>query len=475
VIDWDAWTMDVTWKMREDVFWEDGEPVTSDDVIFTWNALADPETGMWVPGMDYTDSIEKIDDYTFVVHYNGVYPDYLEQLGGFYGVIWPEHYCKGEGIGNWDCSRDPLADGPYLLEEWAVGDHLTFVRNPDYYEVGKPAIDKVYVQIVPEETVRQEMMLQGEGDVDFWIIETVLDTYEEAPDIGVSMSAFGRWLIRLWPNQAARGTIDSVETPHPIFSDVRVRQAMRMALNIDEIVAGVWGERGFMSAQWTDFYRDPYKCDVPKPQYDLEGARALLEEAGWTDTDGDGVRECHGCTTGAAEGYEMRVDFWTYSEWGETLELAHQLIAEDLAELGMATELSLVEGSQLWGTYGDGGIEQTGNYDLDMWDDGYAGNQLTDFLWLYYHTDAQEPDMGWNVTRWSNEDFDALLDEAYTLDEAYRKELFCQMAVILDEELPSIPLFVAKEAAGYNMRIQGVVDNGNDMITWNIADWELSD
>jgi peptide/nickel transport system substrate-binding protein len=475
VIDEDAWTMDVTWTMRDDVYWEDGEPVTADDVIFTWDALADPETGMWVPGMDYTDSIEKIDDYTFVVHYNSVYPDYLEQLGGFYGVIWPEHYCQGEAIGEWDCNRDPLADGPYLLEEWETGDHLTFVRNPNYFEAGKPSIDKVYVQIVPEETVRQEMMLRGDGDIDFWIIEPVMEAYEEDPNVDVSMSAFGRWLVRLWPNQAARGTIDSVETPHPIFSDVRVRQAMRMAINVDEIVAGVWGERGFMSATWTDFYRDPYTCDVPKPAYDLEGARALLEEAGWTDTDGDGVRECHGCTTGAEEGYVMNTEFLVYGEWGETLELAHQLIAEDLNELGMGTELGVVEGSQLWGTYDDGGIEQNGNFDLDMWDDGYAGNQLTDFLWVYYHTDAQEPDMGWNVQRWSNEEFDALLDETYTLDEEYRKELFCQMAVILDEELPSIPLFAALEAAGYSTRIQGVEDNGNDMITWNIADWTLQE
>ena len=81
--------------------------------------------------------------------------------------------------------------------------------------------------------------------------------------------------------------------------------------------------------------------------------------------------------------------------------------------------------------------------------------------------------MGWNVERWSNEEFDALLDETYTTDEEYRKELFCQMAEILDEELPCIPLFVSVEAAGYNPRILGVVDNANDMITWNIADWKV--
>jgi len=473
-VDEENWTMDVTWELRDDVYWEDGEPVTADDVIFTWEAIADPETGNWTPGLEYTDSIEKIDDYTVLVHYNTVYPEYLEQFGGYYLHIWPEHYCEGEGIGTWNCNRDPLANGPYILEEWVEGDHLTFVRNLNYFEEGKPAIDTVYVRIVPEEAVRQEMVLQGEADVDFWIIEPVLEAYEAADNVEISYATYGRWLVRLWPNQAARGEIDPVEYPHPVFSDVRVRQAMRMAIDIDEIVSGIWQSK-LVVPGWTDFYREPYTCDIPKPEYDLEGAKALLEEAGWVDTDGDGVRECHGCTTGAPEGYEMRVEFLTYSEWGETLELAQQLIAEDLADMGMATELGLVEGGLMWDTYANGGLEQTGNFDLNMWDDGYPGNQITDFLWVYYHSDAMQPDYGWNIERWSNEQFDALLDEAYSLDEEYRKELFCQMAEILDEELPCIPLFISRSATGYSARLSGVEHNSNDLITWNIADWTLNE
>jgi ABC-type transport system substrate-binding protein len=108
-----------------------------------------------------------------------------------------------------------------------------------------------------------------------------------------------------------------------------------------------------------------------------------------------------------------------------------------------------------------------------MWDDGYPGTQITDFLWTYFHTDAQEPDWGWNVERWSNEAFDALLDEAYSLDEEYRVELYCDMAEILDEELPCIPLFASTDATGFNARINGVVHNGNDLITWNVADWVI--
>ncbi|MGD2165696.1 MAG: ABC transporter substrate-binding protein, partial [Anaerolineae bacterium] len=90
-LDEENWTMDVTWQLRDDVYWEDGEPVTADDVVFTWEALADPDTGTWVPGMDYTESIEKVDDYTVLVHYNTVYPAYQEQFGGYYLAIWPEH------------------------------------------------------------------------------------------------------------------------------------------------------------------------------------------------------------------------------------------------------------------------------------------------------------------------------------------------------------------------------------------------
>ena len=473
VIDEDAWTMEVTWTMRQDIFWEDGEPVTVDDVIFTWEALTDPETGMWVPGVDYTDSVEKIDDYTFIVYYNSVYPDYLEQFGGFYGAIWPEHYCSGDGIADWDCNWDPLSNGPYVLEEWERGDHLTFVRNPNYHEPGKPTIDTIYIQIVPEETVRQQMMLEGDGDIDFWIIQNVMQAYEEAPNVELSHAAFGRWFIRLWPNLAARGTISPTETPHPIFSDVRVRQAMKMAINSNEIVEAIWGPEGTVVPMWTEFYREPYTCDEPQPEWDPAGAAALLETAGWIDTNDDGIRECNGCTTGAPEGYEMSVEFLVYSEWGETLELAHQLIAEDLNDMGMATELGLIEGSILWDTYDNGGVEQNGNFDLNLWDDGYAGNQITDYLWVYYHSDAAWPDYGWNIERWLNDEFDALLDETYTIDEAYRQEIFCEIAEILAEEVPNIPFAVSVEALGYSTRLAGVVDNANDMPTWNAADWTL--
>ena len=473
--DEENWTMDVTWKLRDDIFWADGEPVTADDVIFTWETGTDPELGTWIEGVDYTDGLEKIDDYSFVVHYNTVYPNYLLQFGGEDFGVWPEHYCDAsQGFMAWDCNREPLSSGPYLLEEWETGDHLTFVRNPGYYEEGKPSIDKIFVQIVPEVSVAQQLMLQGDGDVQIWPTESVAESYKESDNVSVSFAPNERWVMRLIPNLAARGEIDSETYPHPILSDVQVRQALRMAIDVDTITEDIF--LGYSTPVWTEFFRPPYECEIPKPTFDPAGAAALLEEAGWIDEDGDGVRECHGCTTGAEDGYPMSMEFIIYAEYGEELELAQQLIAEMWGDIGIDTQLSMVEGTTLWSGYEDGGIEQSGDYDIDMWDDGYPGIDPTDNqLWYFYHTDAGEPDFGWNVGRWSNEDFDAWLDEAYTLDEAYRAEVFCEMAQILEDELPEILLFSAFDSSGVSARLHGVQATVNDTHTWNVADWTISE
>jgi peptide/nickel transport system substrate-binding protein len=470
--DEEAWTMKVTWKIRDDVYWSDGEQVTVDDVIFTWNAIADT---WWTDGLDYTESLEKIDDFTFVVNYNTVYPNYQLQFGGENFFVYPEHYCDAEqGFTEWDCEREPLSSGPYLLEEWVTNDHLTFVRNPNYYEEGKPAIDKVIVRIVPEETVKQTIMLEGDADIHYWPAENASDAYKDSKNVDFMEAPTERWVMRLIPNLTARGETDPVEHPHPSLSDVRVRQAIRMAVDVDTIVEDIF--LGYGRPIWTEFFRPPYDvCDIPKPAYDPEGAAALLEEAGWVDADGDGVRECQGCLN-AEDGTPLSMEFAIYAEYGETLELAQQYIAESLEAIGFDLELMNIEGAVMWAAAEEGGTELSGNFDLDMWDDGYPGLDPTDnTLWFFYASTAMAEDEGFNVGRWINEDFDALLDEAYTLDEEYRQEIFCEMAVILDEELPWILMFSTLEMHGVSTPLDGVQPSVNDPLTWNVADWTLEE
>jgi peptide/nickel transport system substrate-binding protein len=467
--------MEVTWKIRDDVYWQDGEQVTVDDVIFTWNKIAED---WWADGVDYTESLEKIDDFTFVVHYyeESIYPNYALQFGGENFFVYPEHYCDAEqDFTEWDCEREPLSNGPFILEEWVTNDHLTFVKNPNYFEEGKPHIDQVIARIVPEESVEKQLMLEGDGDVHYWPGENVMEEYTATDHLRIVEAPSERWVMRLIPNLTARGETDPVEHPHPILADVRVRRAIRMAVDVDTILEEIF--QGYGRPMWTELFRSPYDVceEIPKPVYDLEGAAALLEEAGWTDTDGDGVRECHGCLH-AEEGYTMSMEFAIYAEYGETLELAHQLIGEALESIGFDLELSLIEGVIMWAPAEDGGTELSGNFDLDMWDDGYPGLDPTDnTFWAFYASEATAENEGFNVGRWVNEDFDTWLWEAYTLDEEYRQEVFCEMAPILEEELPQILLWTALDAHGVSNRLQGVLGTVNDPLTWNVADWTVTE
>ncbi|MEB2333313.1 MAG: peptide ABC transporter substrate-binding protein [Anaerolineaceae bacterium] len=472
IVDEDAGTMSVTWTMREDIQWSDGTPVTADDALFTWEAITDPVNGSWIPGIDYVDSIEKLSQYSFVVNYNTLYPNYLTQLGGEQIAIWPAHYCDLEqGFIAWDCGREPLSDGPFVLHDWLKGDHMTFHKNEKYYLAPKPNIDQVIVRIVPDDAVRKTMMLKGDADIDMWINTTVAKDLEGSDVVKVSMSPTDRWLMRMFFNLAQKGTVDSSATPHPILSDVNVRKAIRSAIDIDTINSEIYF--GLATPVWSEFFRPPYQCNVPRPTYDLEAAKALLESSGWIDSDNDGVRECRGCSTGAPEGYKMEMEFITYPEFGEPLILTQQLIAEMLSDIGVKANISVVEGSILWDQAENGGIEQSGNFDMDIWDDGYPGIDPTDYIWEMYSQEALVPGFGNNVMRYNNSEVDALIDEAYTLDEASRKETFCAIAERLDEDVPMVYLFTTPNAEAYSTRIEGVQSSVNDMVTWNIADWTL--
>jgi len=465
--DEETWSMTVTWKLREDVYWADGEQVTADDVIFTWDAIVD--AGAWIAAMDYTESIEKIDDFTFIVYYyeGYVFPYYPLQFGGEDFFVYPEHYCDAEaGFYEWNCDDQPLSSGPYILEEWVADSHLTFVRNPNYFEEGKPYIDQVIVQIVPEETVKQAMMMEGDADLHYWPAEPASDMYKE-PGNGTSYvkSPTERWVMRLIPNLYVKG---DRETLHPFLSDVRVRRALRMAIDVDTIINDIF--LGYGVPVWNDFFRPPFNgCDIPRPEFDLEGAAALLEEAGWTDTDGDGIRECHGCPN-AAEGTVMFMEYAIYAEYGETLELTQQFIAESWKSIGVDTELQMIEGAIMWAEEEDGGTEIAGLFEMDMWDDGYPGTDPADQIWTFYFSESD-----WNYGWWVNEDMDVLIDEFYSLDDEYRLEVACDIAAILEDELPQMLLFSTLEQHGISDRLQGVLPSANDPVTWNIADWTVTE
>jgi len=475
VMDEETWEVTVTWHLRQDIYWEDGEQVTAEDVIFTWYAWVAAE--IWSGDLDATESVEMIDDFTIVVNYYYPNPQYATHFGGEDFPIFAEHFCDADqGYWEWDCNRQPLSSGPYILLEWVPDDHLTFVRNENYFEEGKPYIDEVIFRIVPEESVKRAMMDEGDADVHYWPAENNAISYqEEGNGTKWAVSPTERWVMKLFPNTKARGETPYEEvTPHAFLADKRVRHALRMAVDVDTVINDIF--LGFGEPVWSEFFRPPFEdsCGIPRPVFDMEGAKALLKDAGWEDTDGDGVNECHGCLY-AEEGDLMTMEFVIYAEYGETLEFAQQFIAEAWANIGLETDLQIIEGTVLWAQSEDGGTELSGNFEMDMWDGGYAGVDPTGYLWDYYYYAG---DSEWNLANWTGEaaeEVAALIDELYTVDEEYRMEVFCDIAWILEEELPAIELFSTLEQFGLSERLNGVRPTAFDIVTWNVADWTVTE
>jgi peptide/nickel transport system substrate-binding protein len=467
---WYTTGMTVTWHLREDVYWEDGEQLNADDVIFTWEAMQADD--VWTAAADSTESVEKIDEFTIVVSYYYPDPEYLVHFGGENFFVYAEHFCDIEqGYLSWDCDRQPLSAGPYILEEWVTDDHLTFVRNENYYEEGKPYIDQVIFRIVPEESVKRAIMDEGDADLHYWPAENHAISYQEEGN-GTKWveSPTDRWVMNIFLNTKAWG---DDETPHPFLADVRVRRALRMSVDVDTIINDIF--LGFGKPVWTTFFRPPFNsCGIPRPEFDMAGAAALLKEAGWEDTDGDGVNECHGCEY-AEEGDLMTAEFVIWAGYGETLELAQQYVAEAWSSIGLQTELGMIEDAVLWGSPDEGGTELAGKFEIDMWDRGYGDVDPHSWLWDYYYY-AEETD--WNLANWTGEkaeEVGALIDALYSMDEDYRMELFCEMAWILEEELPYINLFSTLEQHGLSERLNGVLPTAFDIVTWNVADWTIEE
>ena len=153
----------VTWTLRDHIRWSDGRPFTSDDVLFTWEALSHPENGLAeATGFDTIERVEAPDSYTVIVHYRQPYANLWGHFGGRGMGIFPRHACGEPGrMLYWGCNIEPIGTGPFVLESWEEGKQLVFVRNPNYWQTDRPFLDRLVFPIVVREEVRSDMLRDG--------------------------------------------------------------------------------------------------------------------------------------------------------------------------------------------------------------------------------------------------------------------------------------------------------------------------
>lgn len=401
---------DVVFRIREGVRWHDGAPVRAADVVHTIEMVSDPavESRGWSFYFEELESIEAVDDRTVRARYRTVGPD---DYAGWRVPLVPAHLTGTRTeILEGDFARHPVGCGPFRFVERVEGERIVLAANDDHW-AGRPVIDRLVFFIYPDHRTAYQALRTGDLDV----AHVVPDLYAEALDGDPELRGFILYKPTVWQlywNQREDA---------PWFHDKRVRRALLMSLDRAtfnaERIGGLAGIGTGMIPPGTR-YHDP---GVEPPVFDPDGARRLLDEAGWRDSDGDGVRE-RGDVSFAVElliaNSSMRLNddmaAWIQQSW---------------REVGVALSVRKLE----WQAYRK--ERNAGGFDVTMGTLTLDGPDLTPVL----HSASTEL---YNFFHFVDEETDRLLDEARReLDVERRAKLYSALQRRLGELVPTGPLF----------------------------------
>ena len=462
----------VTWKLREGLKWSDGEPLTSDDIVFTWEIISNPNSGAYnqTAGFELIESIETPDDVTAVVKYSEPFVGYL---GQFAAALLPRHATgTAETMTTWEWNMKPVAAGPFIVTDWRSGESITMERNPNYYEEGKPYLDRLIFRIAPEPAAQTALMISGEGQVHLWPSEDKVDYDALMNGSAEQVLVPGIWNMALDFNLSKPGDDDpTASAPHPILGDIRVRQAISHAIDYDGLINDVFN--GQIQSSTSPFAYGWYQCDIPRMyNFDAEKAKQLLTEAGWVEGP-DGIRVAQGAEY-AEDGTRLSLEMQGYTGY-EPLERVEQFIAENLKAVGVETNIINYDYSIIFGSYGDGSPRKLGDYDLLLFDRGYYlephGEVMNSYLSTSIPTD-DNPD-GDNYFRWINPEADAAIEKAgSTFDQAVRREAYCELGRLIQEDAVQNYIFLWQDGYGFSTQLTGYVVSTWGSMTWDVQNWK---
>lgn len=469
--------MTVTVHFKEGIKWSDGEPFTSDDFKFTWEAIVHPESGaVSTSGWEDIETIETPDDTTAIIKFKNFYAPYLFLLTA---SIMPRH-ATGDpaNMQKWDFNWKPIGTGPFMMTEWVSGDHITLVKNPNYREAPeKPYLDGVNIIITPSREVGKAMIQTGEVDILWDLVEADIPDFENMEGVVLSAppdTGTERLLLNL-ADPTLDATDDPLNHPHWALGDLRVRQAIQYGIDKakinDELLYGkATLGTSELNLGWA-------KCDIPVSEFNPDKARQLLEEAGWVDTDGDGIRECHGCSY-AEEGRPLRLKIQTTS--GNKLrEQVEQLLVEMMGDIGIELYIENVPSSVLFGSWASGAFRKHGNFDILMYTTSYGidpQSHIEGYFASWNIPTHANNGSGFNYSRWIDPEADAAIKEAGSSpDLKVRKAAYQRVCERIAEGLPHIYLYDRMELNAYSARLQGWIDNNWMDIGWNAEDWWLAE
>ncbi len=439
-------SLTITFHLRDDVVWQDGEPVTAEDVRFTWELETDTLVA-W-PGRNLKDRIvdvEAIDRYTVSFRFDDRYPYQLMDAND--GVILPRHVLESVPRGEFRTAaigREPVGNGPFKLVRWVSDQYIELERNPLYFEKDRPYLARVVFRIVPDMTTLVTQLKSGEIDcLEAIPTDAVTEIRERYPDVEIISYRSRHHNFVAW------------NLEKPLFDDRDIRRALAMAVNTNEMIQTLWG--GFAEPSVGPMHPVLWAHDssMTPIRFDPDGARRILDEKGWKDDDGDGILEKNG----------QRFEFEMITNQGNQLRSDIMTMTQEyLRNIGVRVNPRSFE----WSTF----INQviSGDYESCVvgWKVGTKAD-LTNF-WRSSST----PPGGYNISRYRNAEVDSLIDLAKnTLDPDAARPMWYRCQRIIYDDQPILFLSVPHEVVGLGGEYRGVEPNAIGFFV-NLHEWYVS-
>jgi peptide/nickel transport system substrate-binding protein len=277
----------VVFTLRQDVRWHDGQPVTAEDVKFTFDRAKDPDVASPLLGSVFLKDVASAE----VTGPNSIRfaftRPHAQALEDFWWAPVPRHVLEGVPVAELRTSpfnRSPVGSGPFRLEEWRAGERIVLARNPDFPAAlgGPAAAERVVLRIIPEATTAYTELATGGVHVNVEVLPEQASEVEANPSLRL-LAYPGKTVYYLgWNNARAP------------FDDVEVRRALGAAVDRQGIISGLLHGRARPASSTTPPGHPLAPDDLPPPTQDVAGAQARLERAGWIDSNGDGIREKNG-------------------------------------------------------------------------------------------------------------------------------------------------------------------------------------
>ncbi|HEY6566744.1 MAG TPA: ABC transporter substrate-binding protein [Actinomycetota bacterium] len=428
------WTL----KIAEGATWHDGEPVTAEDVAFSFQLVADNAMPFYKDYLPFEPTFEVVDDTT--VLWTSKEPTFAPEVPAYIPIV-PEHIW-GEFVVEDDPSatrkavkefanEEAVGSGPFILDEYIKGQFMRLEANPDYWGPKPASLDEIVFTFYQSQEAMVQALKSGEIDYAYGLNPSLYNSLKGEANIAQRAGDGGCWGNFAW-NFGGQGPKANAD---PTIHDLTFRQAVATGIDRQEIIDKVYQGTATMGYSVLMPGRNgSWYADIPQElrfDYDAAAANTMLDEAGYTDTDGDGIRN-------GEEGENLDLELLVISDVNGSVDTGKLLqgYLSDMQIDSFLTTVNTTKAYDLWAI---------GQYDAYVWD--WCPDPDPDFMMSVFTT---EQCLGWSDGCYSNPAYDELYDLQQTqLDRADREATIDEMQLMLAEEIPTMVLNYWSDLSAY--------------------------